>query len=161
MRRLPDYVCLFTRYSAANSYQQAKTESRGRMTLSELTLETIEDLRAEIPWERLPKRLRDVSRITRGLGIRYLWVDALCITSMQEPSTEVKEDWAHQSAQVDANRIHCQATIVLWATFSMFAEDGLAYNPYQFKNFVDAPTHCTHFGVFGPGQVFIALVWRS
>lgn len=34
---------------------------------------------AEIPIEELPKTFRDAVKVTRGIGIRYLWIDSLCI----------------------------------------------------------------------------------
>ena len=37
------------------------------------------DHRCNIPLEPFPKTLQDAVRITRRLGIRYLWIDALCI----------------------------------------------------------------------------------
>ncbi|KAK3349707.1 hypothetical protein B0T25DRAFT_457220, partial [Lasiosphaeria hispida] len=31
------------------------------------------------PWSELSKTIRDAVKITRGLGLRYIWVDSLCI----------------------------------------------------------------------------------
>lgn len=43
------------------------------------TSENIRDLRVEIPWTSLPKTFQDAILITRSLGIRFLWIDSLCI----------------------------------------------------------------------------------
>lgn len=43
------------------------------------TKETLESHIQELPLEKLSKTIVDAITITRGLGIRYLWVDALCI----------------------------------------------------------------------------------
>lgn len=32
-----------------------------------------------IPWSGLPKAFQDAICITRSLGLRYLWIDSLCI----------------------------------------------------------------------------------
>lgn len=43
------------------------------------TLENSASHMIEIPFQRLPQTIQDAIKITRNLGIRYLWVDALCI----------------------------------------------------------------------------------
>ncbi|KAL2070991.1 hypothetical protein VTL71DRAFT_14017 [Oculimacula yallundae] len=48
----------------------------------------------EIEWEELPALLRDAFVITRRLGFRYLWVDALCI--IQDDAN----DWAVESMKM-------------------------------------------------------------
>lgn len=48
-----------------------------------------------IPVEILPKTLKDAVVITRKLGVRYLWVDALCII---QPTESDSKDWQQQSA---------------------------------------------------------------
>jgi len=45
------------------------------------TKENIEERRRKISIESLPKTVQDAVKVTRELGIRYLWVDALCIVS--------------------------------------------------------------------------------
>lgn len=115
-----------------------------------LTPETYKDLQTEISWVNLPKTVQDAIEITRGLGIRYIWVDALCI--MQGLSREAKMDWTQQSVQMD--RIYGRAAVVLGAA-SMSADEGMEYNPYQFKDFVDAPSHWTDTEYFGSGKVLV------
>src|ERR1700737_4722429 len=44
-----------------------------------LTENTVEDLRRGVPLSNFPATLRDAVVITRRLGVKYLWVDALCI----------------------------------------------------------------------------------
>ncbi|KAK4123677.1 HET-domain-containing protein [Parathielavia appendiculata] len=44
-----------------------------------LTLGNLDSMRQIIPLKDLPRTLQDAVRLTRGIGQRYLWVDALCI----------------------------------------------------------------------------------
>lgn len=39
----------------------------------------IDNLMKEIPYAALPKNFQDAVRVTRRLGIKYLWIDSLCI----------------------------------------------------------------------------------
>ncbi|KAF2688745.1 HET-domain-containing protein [Lentithecium fluviatile CBS 122367] len=58
------------------------------------TTKTINQRKAGIPMHLLPNTMRDAAIITRALGIRYLWIDALCI--LQDLNT----DWEVQSANM-------------------------------------------------------------
>jgi len=48
----------------------------------------------EISFESLPKTLQDAVTVCRWLGIRYLWVDSLCIVQNDN------QDWRRQAAQM-------------------------------------------------------------
>jgi hypothetical protein len=52
-----------------------------------LTLSNYNHLKAEIPWYELPANFQDAITITQQLGIRYLWIDSLCIIQ------DSHEDW--------------------------------------------------------------------
>jgi Heterokaryon incompatibility protein (HET) len=41
--------------------------------------ETLSSMKRNIEWSSLPKSFQDVAKVTRGLGLRYLWIDSLCI----------------------------------------------------------------------------------
>ncbi|KAI0532434.1 heterokaryon incompatibility protein-domain-containing protein [Xylaria digitata] len=43
------------------------------------TKETLHEFQKEIPWKILPKTIQDAVAFVRLLGVRYLWIDALCI----------------------------------------------------------------------------------
>lgn len=53
-----------------------------------------EDLRRRLPVEQLPRSFRDVILFTQRLGIRYLWIDSLCI---QQEGPAHTEDWNEQA----------------------------------------------------------------
>ncbi|KAH7115893.1 heterokaryon incompatibility protein-domain-containing protein, partial [Dendryphion nanum] len=53
-------------------------------------------LRAGIPDLDLPKTFRDAVQVTRELGVRYLWIDSLCIIQ------DSREDWESESIQMGA-----------------------------------------------------------
>lgn len=55
----------------------------------------------------MPQTFQDAIAITRNLGIKFLWIDSLCI--IQDSS----EDWARESAQM--GRIYRDATITIFA----------------------------------------------
>lgn len=60
--------------SVALSYCWGNGEGMIRTTKSSLTSWT-----EAIPWQQLPRTFQDAIRITRELGVPYLWIDALCI----------------------------------------------------------------------------------
>lgn len=59
-----------------------------------LTLATLEAMKEAIPYNALPQTIADAVTTTRRLGLKYLWVDALCI--IQDSAT----DWEKESANM-------------------------------------------------------------
>jgi hypothetical protein len=55
---------------------------------------TLDERIAKIPMESLPALYRDAITITRKLGIKYLWIDSLCILQ------DVKDDWSREAAKM-------------------------------------------------------------
>ncbi|KAK2598169.1 hypothetical protein QQS21_005720 [Conoideocrella luteorostrata] len=79
------------------------------------TRDNCADMQAGIAYEQLPATLRDAFAITRRLGIRYLWVDCLCIMQQDEL------DWQHEAGKMGS--IYQSAYITLAATASDSATD--------------------------------------
>lgn len=51
------------------------------------TESTLASVTAGIHFDALPKTYRDAISITRGLGIRYIWIDSLCIVQGEDHHT--------------------------------------------------------------------------
>ena len=51
-------------------------------------------MKHEIPVARLSQTFKDVINVTRKLGIRYLWIDSLCIVQ------DDKNDWESEAPKV-------------------------------------------------------------
>lgn len=64
------------------------------------TTSTIAERREEIPWALLPNLFRDAIQVTRGLGMRFLWIDSLCII---QDSTSDWEQEAKRMADIYEN----------------------------------------------------------
>lgn len=77
---------------------------------------TLQQLLRSIPMESIPCTFRDAVVVTRSLGIRYLWIDALCI--VQDDS----EDWAKESAVM--GRIYTNSYVTLIALQKESCHDG-------------------------------------
>jgi Heterokaryon incompatibility protein (HET) len=60
-----------------------------------LTRDSLESFMRDIDVDLLPKTFRDAIIITRKLGLKYLWVDSLCIIQDSD------EDWKHEAAMMD------------------------------------------------------------
>lgn len=54
------------------------------------TRENLPDRREGFSIHDFPQTFRDAVRVTRGLGLRYLWIDAFCI--IQEDNTDFKRE---------------------------------------------------------------------
>ncbi|KAF3036362.1 hypothetical protein E8E11_002475 [Didymella keratinophila] len=47
--------------------------------LPKTTIQTVQSHKKGIPWTTLPRALQEAIVLTRALGFRYLWIDALCL----------------------------------------------------------------------------------
>ena len=72
----------------------------------------------EMRLEDFPATLRDAVVVTRRLGIRYLWVDALCILQDKDDMT----DWSAQAPLMDG--IYRSAQVTISAASSPCADHG-------------------------------------
>ncbi|KAL2196280.1 heterokaryon incompatibility protein-domain-containing protein [Corynascus similis CBS 632.67] len=52
------------------------------------------DMARSIDWNELPVTYRDAITLTRRLGIRYIWIDSLCIVQ------DDKDDWRREAAKM-------------------------------------------------------------
>ncbi|KAF4627580.1 hypothetical protein G7Y89_g10574 [Cudoniella acicularis] len=65
----------------------------------------------------LPKTFQDAIQVTRSLGIRYLWIDSLCIVQ------DDLEDWARESSRMAS--IYRDSYLTLSATSARDGSEGL------------------------------------
>ncbi|KAE9364539.1 HET-domain-containing protein [Stipitochalara longipes BDJ] len=79
--------------------------------------DTLEDFKENIPMGDLPQTIKDAFCLTKGLGLDYLWVDAICIVQKE------KEEWEEESQKM--GHIYSNAKIVLAATRSGNVHDGM------------------------------------
>ncbi|KAH7002564.1 heterokaryon incompatibility protein-domain-containing protein [Ilyonectria destructans] len=82
----------------------------GQTAGNQTTIATLEDRLSLIPWSSLCVTFQDAITITRRLGIKYLWIDSLCIIQ------DSKDDWERESAQMAS--IYGTAYITIAATKS-------------------------------------------
>lgn len=73
----------------------------------------------------MPLTLRDAVRVTRDLGLRYLWVDALCILQ------DCEEDWRRESERMV--EVYGHAFVTIFAFGARDCEGGL-FSPADKKS---------------------------
>lgn len=84
-----------------------------------LTKQTASLFARHIEASTLPKTFSDVTWLARELGIRYLWIDALCILQDSE------EDWRIESSRM--LEVYSFAALTVAATASQNAHEGLFF----------------------------------
>ncbi|KAK7981553.1 hypothetical protein PG988_003791 [Apiospora saccharicola] len=88
------------------------------------TTQTLETMKDGFPASELPPTLRDAVQVTRNLGIRFLWIDALCIVQNSP------EDKGREIARM--GQIYKNATATIMAAAAESASEGfLSSNPYK------------------------------
>ena len=65
----------------------------------------LETMTHGIDWSRLPRTFQDAMIVTRRLGLRYLWIDSLCIIQ------DSQEDWIRESGTMQNVYANCVLTI--------------------------------------------------
>ncbi|KKZ66851.1 hypothetical protein EMCG_07456 [[Emmonsia] crescens] len=89
------------------------------------TKSTLTDHKRGIPWTRLSKTFRDAISLTRALGIKYIWIDSLCI--LQDDA----RDWNVESANMAA--IYTNSHLTIAATQSANGTGGLFRDTPDFE----------------------------
>jgi hypothetical protein len=97
----------------------------------------IKDFCQALPYDQLPLNFKDAINITRRLGIRYIWIDSLCI--MQDSS----DDWTIESTKMAAVYENAAATIA--ALCSPGSSHGILRTAKQQSNSANAAC------IVGPG----------
>ncbi|KAI8633541.1 HET-domain-containing protein [Xylariaceae sp. FL1651] len=82
-----------------------------------LNASTLGPFRSAIPMTELPANFRDAIVITQNLGIRYLWIDSLCILQ------DSKEDWEKESRKM--GDVYRNATLTISASASPGSKHGI------------------------------------
>ncbi|KAH7140159.1 heterokaryon incompatibility protein-domain-containing protein [Dactylonectria estremocensis] len=102
------------------------TDTSGHM---KMTRETLPDYVGGVAVQSLPKTFRDAIKVTRRFGIRYLWIDSLCVCQ------DDGDDWARESAAMAD--VYAKAHVVIAAdsadstTKGMFQRPGRFYLPVR------------------------------
>lgn len=83
------------------------------------TKETLQALCEEVQFHKLPKTFQDAVTVTRALGVRYLWIDSLCIIQGDE------EDWREQSVRME--KVFASAYCTIAATSATSSSEGFLH----------------------------------
>lgn len=87
------------------------------------TLGSLEGMMSGINLSDLPKSYSDAVTLTRALGIRYLWIDALCIIQ------DKPEDWEAESAKLVG--VYANAFLTIAATAAASANQAFLRRGHQ------------------------------
>lgn len=82
-----------------------------------LMVSRIYEFKKGISLQRLPKTFIDAVAVARSLGIRYIWIDSLCIVQ------DSKEDWQRNAAVLW--KLYASSYLTLAATASRNSTEGL------------------------------------
>ena len=81
----------------------------GNSHFLKLTSDSLEIFRSGLPISDLPQAFQDAISITKDLGIRFIWIDALCILQ------DVRDDFAQECASMSS--IYANSSCNIVATF--------------------------------------------
>lgn len=111
-----DYVRLYLSEDDECGTYVALSHRWGDIDTFSTTEETFEDRCDRINLSSLPKTFQDAVIVTRSLGLRFLWIDSLCIIQDND------QDWQRESAMMEM--IYSSAYCTLAATSAENCEEG-------------------------------------
>jgi hypothetical protein len=82
-----------------------------------LTLSSLQHFKTGFALSDLPQTIQDAIHVTRHLGIRYLWIDALCIIQ------DSPEDWRKEVATM--SQVYRNSLVTIGALGATNSEEGL------------------------------------
>ncbi|KAI4670555.1 uncharacterized protein J4E79_000837 [Alternaria viburni] len=112
---LREEVPCASRYTAL-SYRWGAMKTKGETRLLESTFDT---MRTGLPLSSLPKTYVDAIDVTSWLGIRYIWIDAICIIQ------DLLHDWRAEASTMQA--IYRNSYLTISAIAGTHDNPGLFY----------------------------------
>jgi hypothetical protein len=97
------------KYAALSYCWGSEEDAKSQFKTEEASLE---DRCIGLPIELLTPTTKDAIATTRAIGLRYLWIDALCIIQ------DDKDDWSHESSQMNLVYRHAFVTFCILNTNS-------------------------------------------
>ncbi|KAH8716951.1 heterokaryon incompatibility protein-domain-containing protein [Phaeosphaeriaceae sp. PMI808] len=94
--------------------------------------------------DQFPRTFQDAVRVTRMLGIQYLWIDSLCIIQ-KENEYDDGLDWRHESKRMET--VFASVYFTIAATSAESSQDGFLGRRRSGKGFVE---------LWGPLNVYIS-----
>ncbi len=85
------------------------------------TRETLDEHRGNIPWSQLPRTFQEAVTFTREMGVRYLWIDSLCIIQ------DDRDDWKKEASRMFS--IYENADLTLSAAAAPDSQGGCFATP--------------------------------
>jgi hypothetical protein len=81
------------------------------------TESNFEERQQPIPWSSIPRTFQDAMILTHRLGIRYIWIDAVCIIQ------DSKSDWRTEASKM--GNIYQNAYLVIAADLALSCDSGI------------------------------------
>lgn len=104
----------------ALSYCWGPSEKAARQLMTKTT--TLKDRLRQIPFSTLPKTHQDALQICTLLGVRYIWIDSLCIVQ------DDKSDWEREADQMGV--VYARAYLTICAGRGNSCLDGFLTRAY-------------------------------
>lgn len=105
----------------------------GSTKFNKLTRETLPKFQDGIMMQKLPLSFQQAMDVASALGVRWIWIDALCI--MQKDKDKDKDDWLYESSTMDQVYAHSYCNIS--ATAAMDGSQGLYSHRKRSKFWAD------------------------
>ena len=102
----------------------------GKKQIIRSTTDNVSQHEKSIPMSALSQTFRDAVEIARSLGVRYLWIDSLCIIQ-DDP-----QDWLSEACNMGSYYLNSMVTIA--AVSAVGGHEG-CFMPYEPKNTIPCP----------------------
>lgn len=108
--------CLFESAGQSKNYITL-SHTWGNIDILTTKIENLQRHKENIDLKDLPETFQDAVQVTRHLGVRYLWIDSLCIVQ-DDP-----DDWARESSKMAS--IYGNSYLTIAATSAKDGSEGL------------------------------------
>lgn len=92
----------------------------GQLDFVKLSRANLASFRQSIPYQELPKTFQETITITRQFGLRYLWIDSLCIIQ------DEIEDWSNEAPRMAT--VYGNSSLNIAATGARDGSEGLFFH---------------------------------
>ncbi|KAI0188027.1 heterokaryon incompatibility protein-domain-containing protein [Xylaria flabelliformis] len=107
----------FLRKADADKRYIALSHCWGHTLSIKTTKSNYESFKKSIEWSALPKTFQEAINVTKALGVRFIWIDSLCIIQ------DDLQDWEIQAAKMSS--VYQNAYLTLAATGATGSSEGL------------------------------------